>query len=72
MKENEKYVEVMTTQKQNPSQKLAEIITKRLIIEKIISEKDANKLITKIAEGKIKQEDWRMLIENQREKGDVN
>ena len=70
IKNEEKHVDPKIIIKQSPSQKLTNIIVQRLISEKLISEKDANKLINKISECNIKQEDWRILIENQRKNGD--
>lgn len=56
--------------KQTPSKKLADIIVKRFITEGIIDNKTAEKIINKISEGKINQDDWRFLIETQRKQGE--
>ena len=46
-----------------PSQALASKIIDRLIQEKLISQSTAKKMQPKLAEGKIKAEDWRFAIE---------
>jgi hypothetical protein len=52
-----------------PSQALASKILDRLIQEKLISQATAKKMHSKLAEGKIRVEDWRFSIE-QNEKGE--
>lgn len=48
---------------ESPSQKLALRIVERLINEKLIAPGDAKKIASKLAEGKLKGEDWRVAIE---------
>ncbi len=64
--ENDKTDIVDLPIKQTPSKKLADIIVKRLITEGIIDDKAAKNLFNKISDGKINQDDWRLLIETQR------
>lgn len=51
-----------------PSGPLAESILDQLIAEKLLSPKDREKLLPKLADGKLKQEDWRLAIELAEEK----
>lgn len=53
----------MGTQMSAPSQELAKIIIERLVDEKLMIEEDAKKIEGKLSEGKLKAEDWRMVIE---------
>jgi hypothetical protein len=46
-----------------PSHELAKIVLERLALEKLITSDDAKKMIDKYAEGKLRQEDWRLSIE---------
>lgn len=46
-----------------PSHKLAKIVVERLAAEKLITAEDAKKMIDKYAEGKLRQEDWRLSFE---------
>jgi hypothetical protein len=46
-----------------PSESLAERVMDRLIEEKLLTPEDRKKLLTKLGEGKLKQEDWRLAIE---------
>lgn len=46
-----------------PSMKLAGLILDRLVKEKLIRADDQKKLIAKLAEGKLKTEDWRLPVE---------
>ncbi len=46
-----------------PSGKLASRILKRLMEEKLLRPGDEAKLLSKLAEGKLKSEDWRLAIE---------
>ena len=46
-----------------PSHELAKIVFERLASEKLITSDDAKKMIDKYAEGKLRQEDWRLSIE---------
>jgi hypothetical protein len=47
----------------SPAEKLSERILERLIEEKLISKSEAKKLVPKLAEGKLRPEDWRLAIE---------
>lgn len=53
----------------SPSQKLSDLIVKRLVSEGIISTNNSDKISVKIAEGSMRQEDWRLLVETQRKVG---
>ena len=46
-----------------PSGQLASNILERLIKEKLLTPDDRAKLLSKLAEGKLKSEDWRLAIE---------
>lgn len=46
-----------------PSQALAKRISKRLIAAQLLTEDAANRLTSKLADGKLKAEDWRLPIE---------
>ena len=46
-----------------PSMKLATVILERLVAEHLLSDEHANKLRTKLAEGKVQGQDWRLPIE---------
>ena len=46
-----------------PSQKLSAKIIDRLVAEKLVSAEDGKKLVTKLAEGKLRAEDWRLPLE---------
>lgn len=46
-----------------PSSQLAEKIMQRLAEEKLFRPEDQKKLLERIADGSIKQEDWRLAIE---------
>jgi hypothetical protein len=48
---------------QTPPQKLTARILKRLVEAKILGKEDARALAPKIANGTIRQEDWRLAIE---------
>jgi hypothetical protein len=48
---------------EKPSHKLAGKIVTRLIKEKLISEQAGKKLLPKLAEGKLRAEDWRLPLE---------
>lgn len=45
------------------SEQLAGKIIQRLIDEKLLSANDGNKLVPKMAAGKVRAEDWRMAVE---------
>jgi hypothetical protein len=47
----------------SPSERLADRIVKKLLQEKLLSESEAKKLLPKLAEGKLRAEDWRLAIE---------
>ncbi|NTV12340.1 MAG: hypothetical protein HGA96_00155 [Desulfobulbaceae bacterium] len=47
----------------SPSHELATIVVDRLAAEKLITADDAKKMAVKYAEGKLRQEDWRLSIE---------
>jgi len=51
-----------------PSQELANKILERLTVEKLVTDDDAKKLVTKMADGKLRPEDWRLAIEKAAEK----
>ncbi len=46
-----------------PSGQLASNILERLIKEKLLTPDDRAKLLSKLSEGKLKPEDWRLAIE---------
>lgn len=52
-----------------PSQELAKKILARLTTEKLFTDDDAKKLAAKMADGKLRPEDWRLTIEKAAEKG---
>jgi len=47
----------------SPSQQLASRILNRLIEEKLLASSDHKKLLSKLSEGKLRAEDWRLAIE---------
>lgn len=51
-----------------PSHDLAKKILERLIAEKLVTDDDAKKLVTKLSDGKVRPEDWRLAIEKATEK----
>lgn len=55
---------------ETPSERLAEIIVKRLIQEKLILETDSERLLASLAVGKVNQSDWHLFIEKAIEKGE--
>lgn len=46
-----------------PSEQLASKILERLIKERLLTPDDRAKLLSKLAEGKLKSEDWHLAIE---------
>ena len=52
-----------------PSQTLAAKIADRLVKEGLLSEDAANKIQPKLADGKLRPEDWRLPIELAKQKG---
>ena len=46
-----------------PSKQLAEKIMERLIADGLMMSDDRKRLLTKLADGKLKPEDWRLAIE---------
>ena len=46
-----------------PSLALAKKIVDRLVHEKLLTEQDGKKILPKLAEGKLRQEDWRLPVE---------
>lgn len=52
-----------------PSMELAKNIFLRLVAEELVTDDDAKKLATKLADGKVRPEDWRLAIEKAAEKG---
>ena len=46
-----------------PAADLAKKIVDRLVEEKLISEKSADKFVKDLANGKVRQEDWRTAVE---------
>ena len=51
-----------------PSHDLAKKILERLTSEKLVTDDDAKKLAAKLADGKVRPEDWRLAIEKAIEK----
>lgn len=51
-----------------PSIELAKQIFLRLVAEKLITHDDAKKMETKLADGKVRPEDWRLAIEKATDK----
>ena len=47
----------------SPSETLAAKIIEKLIEEKLLSRQEARKILPKLADGKLRQEDWRLSIE---------
>ena len=46
-----------------PSEQLAEKILERLIREKLLTKPESKKLQPKLAEGKLRSEDWKLAVE---------
>jgi hypothetical protein len=46
----------------SPSEKLATLIAERLVREKVMSRAEAAKILSKLAEGKLTEADWRNAI----------
>lgn len=53
----------VSEQAETPAQALARRIVERLIKENLISTDDASELLPKLADGKLRGEDWRLPIE---------
>ena len=53
----------MSAAEQTPAQVLAERITKRLVSEGLLAEGRFPRLSAALAEGKLKESDWRMVLE---------
>jgi hypothetical protein len=51
-----------------PSFRLAEKIIERLVQEKLLTTQDGKKMLPRLAEGKLRPEDWRLPIEISKEK----
>lgn len=51
-----------------PSTQLATKVVERLVSEKLLLADDGKKLLAKLAEGKMRPEDWRLSIEKAAEK----
>jgi hypothetical protein len=47
----------------SPSDALAQRIVDKLVKEKILTAAEARKLLPKLVEGKLRQEDWRLAVE---------
>jgi hypothetical protein len=47
----------------SPSGTLAQRIVEKLVREKLLSAAEARKIVAKLAEGKLRAEDWRLAIE---------
>jgi len=47
----------------SPSETLAAKIIEKLIQEKLLSKQEAKKILPKLADGKLRAEDWRLSIE---------
>jgi hypothetical protein len=48
---------------ESPSETLARRIADKLVREKILSAAEAKKIVLKLAEGKLRAEDWRLAVE---------
>jgi hypothetical protein len=48
---------------ETPSLRLAKKIVERLVQEKLLTEHDANRILPKLADGKLRPEDWRLPVE---------
>ncbi|MEW8266057.1 MAG: hypothetical protein AB2731_07960 [Candidatus Thiodiazotropha sp.] len=51
------------TDSKSPSEELADIVVANLLDKGLILESDTTKTITELASGRLKGEDWRLLIE---------
>jgi hypothetical protein len=60
----ERHLTLYHTSMKTPSEKLAERIIEKLVSEKLLSTHEARKLLPKLAEGKLRPDDWRAAIEN--------
>ena len=56
---------------ETPSVQLAAKILDRLIEEKLLTPEDRKKMLAKLAEGKLKPEDWRLAVEVASEKEQI-
>lgn len=52
----------------SPSHDLAQIVVERLASEKLITSEDVKKMVGSYAEGKLRQEDWRLALEKGEDK----
>jgi hypothetical protein len=52
-----------------PTFRLAEKIIERLVQEKLLTTQDGKKMLQRLAEGKLRSEDWRLPIETSDAKG---
>ena len=52
----------------SPSLELATRVVERLASEQLITSEDAKKLVGSYAEGKLRQEDWRLALEKGEDK----
>lgn len=48
---------------ETPSLKLAKLIIKRLVDERLLTEQDGERILPKLADGKLRPEDWRLPVE---------
>lgn len=51
-----------------PSEELAELVLNRLDAKKLVLSSDVERATNKLADGKLKAEDWRVLIEKAMDK----
>lgn len=54
----------MTSSSETPAQKLAALISTRMVKEKLLDSKRADGFLAKLAAGKLKESDWRLEIES--------
>ena len=52
----------------DPNQELAKKIVERLVKEGLLNEKEGNKIIGPLAQGKFSQDDWKVAFEKSAEK----
>jgi len=48
---------------ETPSSRLAKRIIERLVSEKLLTDEDGQKMLPRLAEGRLRSEDWRLPIE---------
>jgi hypothetical protein len=47
----------------SPSERLAERILNKLVQQKLLSKQEAKKLLPKVAEGRVRAEDWKLAVD---------